>query len=301
MDKMITQNKELTLEVKDLSFTYNPDFNYKSPVLFGISFKLFPGDFLGVVGNSGSGKSTLVRIMSGLLKATSGAVLVKGMEITRFLKKDKSNRFKISATFQSPEDQLFLETVYKDVAFGPCNMGLKNEEIKECVTNAINFVGLDKNFLDQGIFELSGGEKRKVAIAGIISMNPEILILDEPTAGLDCNSSQIILSNMKKYCKTRGSIFVLVSHNLKEIAKYTNKALVLRNGKQVFFGNTSELLKLSTLERLKLPLPDPADILVQLKKIGYNVEVNDIFSTKEASEKVYELLGHNDGKNVKLL
>lgn len=281
---------KINLKVQNLSFTYNHDLGCVKSVLNNVSFELFARDFLGVVGENGSGKSTLGRVVGGLLKPTSGEVVVNGVDISNFLKKKRNNRFKISVVFQIPEDQLFMETVQKDISFGPKNMGLNSEEVNCRVRSAIRFVGLDESFLSRSMFELSGGEKRKVAIAGIVAMKPDLLILDEPTAGLDSDSSKQILINLKNYCEKSGAILVLVTHSLEEITRYTNKILVLKGGKKKFFGKTSSLLKLNTLEKLDLQLPDHTDILVKLKKLGYNVKVDDIFSVKKAAKAVLELL-----------
>ncbi len=285
---------KINLKVQNLSFTYNHDLGCVKSVLNNVSFELFARDFLGVVGENGSGKSTLGRVVGGLLKPTSGEVVVNGVDISNFLKKKRNNRFKISVVFQIPEDQLFMETVQKDISFGPKNMGLNSEEVNCRVRSAIRFVGLDESFLSRSMFELSGGEKRKVAIAGIVAMKPDLLILDEPTAGLDSDSSKQILINLKDYCEKRDAILILVTHSLEEITKYTNKILVLKGGKKKFFGKTSSLLKSSTLEKLDLQLPDHTDILVKLKKLGYNVKVDDIFSVKKAAKAVLELLKKRD-------
>jgi len=276
----------LNLKIKNLKFFYNKNFKNKVKVLDEINFELFPGDFLGLIGKNGSGKTTLVKLISGLLKPTKGSILINEEEIFKFLKREKNNRFKISATFQFPEDQIFMETVYKDIAFGLYNMCIEENEIKKIVFEALKFVGLDENIHSKSITGLSFGEKRKVAIAGVIALKPKILVLDEPTSGLDTSSREKILKNIKEYCKNNRAIIILVSHNIEEIKKYTNKVFLLENGRKKFFGPTKKFCVFSNIEETEYMIPSYSRVMLKLKRKGLKINEKNILNLGNAAKEI---------------
>ena len=280
------------LKVKNLKFKYNTNLKDSKNFLENINFELFPGDFLGLIGKNGSGKSTLVRIISGLLKPTYGNILINEENIFEFLKKEKNNRFKILTVFQFPEDQIFMETVYKDVAFGLHNMNIPINKIKKEIFEALKFVNLKEDFAYKSTIDLSFGEKRKVAIAGIIALKPRILILDEPTAGLDFESKEEILQNIRKYTDDTKSTVIFVSHNIEDIVKYTNKVLLLENGKEEFFGFTKDFLKFENLKKVKSMLPSYTRVILDLREKGFCSRINleRIFDINQAVDEIINLL-----------
>lgn len=263
----------LELKVKNLTFKYKNSTDEDRTVIENINFTANSGDTLGIIGENGTGKSTLVRIISGLLKPTSGEVLLNNLDVFKYLKSKKTNRFKVGVVFQRPEDQLFAETVYKDIAFALNNMNLKENEIKNRVLDAAKFVNLDEKKLFVSPLALSGGERRKATIAGIIAMEPKVLILDEPTTGLDSIASEIFLNNINKYKKEHNTIVILVTHSLEDVLQHTNKVLILENNKKSNFCSTKELFLHENLEKLKLYLPGPAKVLLALKNNGYAVKL----------------------------
>ena len=277
------------LKIKNLKFSYNKNFKNKVKVLDEINFELFPGDFLGLIGKNGSGKTTLVKLISGLLKPTKGSILINEEEISKFLKREKNNRFKISATFQFPEDQIFMETVYKDIAFGLYNMNIEEIEIKKRVFEALKFVGLDENIYSRNTMDLSFGEKRKVAIAGVIALKPTILALDEPTAGLDVASGEKILKNIKTFCKNNNAIVILVSHNIEDIIKYTNKVFLLESGRKRFFGTTKEFCNFSNFEKIEDMIPSYSRVMLKLKRKGFKINEKNILNLDDAVKETLKL------------
>ena len=276
-------------KIKNLEFSYNKNFKNKVKVLDEINFELFPGDFLGLIGKNGSGKTTLVKLISGLLKPAKGNILINEEEIFKFLKREKNNRFKISATFQFPEDQIFMETVYKDIAFGLYNMCIEENEIKKRVFEALKFVGLDENIYSRNTMDLSFGEKRKVAIAGVIALKPKVLVLDEPSAGLDAVSKEKILKNIKAYCKNSNAIIVLVSHSIEDILKYTNKIFLLENGRKKFFGPTKKFCDFSNIEEIEYMIPSYSRVMLKLKRKGLKINEKNILNLDEATEETLRL------------
>ena len=207
------------LEVKDVTYTYSAGTPFEHKALENVSFSVYPGEFIGIIGHTGSGKSTLMQQLNGLLKPTSGQILLDGEDIWTDKKKTRQARFRVGLVFQYPEYQLFEETVYQDIAFGPKNMGLSQEEVDRRVREAAGFVGLTEKQLEVSPFDLSGGQKRRVAIAGVIAMEPEVLILDEPTAGLDPIGRGEILGNIEAYRKTKNATIMMVSHSMEDVAR----------------------------------------------------------------------------------
>ena len=258
-------------KVKNLAFKYKNGNNEDYAVLKDINFSINSGDFLGIIGENGSGKSTLLKIIAGLLRPSSGKVLLNNVEIFKYLKDKRENRFNIGIVFQNPEEQLFEKTLYEDIAFAPKNMNLNATEIENRILSAAKFVNLSRDKLFLPIGKISGGEKRKAAIAGVIAMNPKVLILDEPTAGLDHTSSKEFFKNIKKYNEETKSTVILVSHNLEDILRYASKILVLNNGTVSIFCKTKEIFLNKNLKKIEPYLIGPCKVLVSLKNKGYNI------------------------------
>ena len=263
------------IKVEHLSYVYNPGMPNAVTALDDVSFTVEEGDFVGIIGATGSGKSTLITHMNGLNKPTSGKIYIDGRDLWEDPEKIRDFRFLTGLVFQYPEYQLFEETCYKDIAFGPKNMGLDEAEIDRRVHEAADFVGLDPALLERSPFELSGGQKRRVAVAGVMAMKPRILVLDEPAAGLDPEGRDDILSEVKEYHKKTGTTVLLVSHSMEDIAKYANRVLVMSN-KKIAMYDTVEKVFARAPELLELGLSVP-----QVTKIA-QVAVRD-FSESEAA------------------
>jgi len=259
--------------------------------LTDVSFEIGEGEFVGIIGHTGSGKSTLIQHLNGLLKPKSGKILVDGVDITGKDVKMSDIRRKIGLVFQYPEYQLFEETVRKDVAFGPLNLGLAQEEAEKRAEEAIRLVGLDyEEIADRSPFELSGGQKRRVAIAGVLAMQPELLILDEPTAGLDPKAHADVLDMIVRIHETSKNSIILVSHNMGDIARLSDKVLVMDRGRLILTGTPSEVFRQAELlESLGLALPPPAQMMRDLRAAGVPVSA-DILTIEEAEEELYRLL-----------
>ncbi len=254
------------IEIKNLSYIYSYGTCMEKKAINNVSVNMNKGEFIGLIGRTGSGKSTFIKQLNGLLKPSKGTILLDGENIWKEPKKIRDVRFKVGLVFQYPEHQLFEETVYKDIAFGPTNMGLYSQEINERVYDAICFVGLSQELLNKSPFELSGGEKRRVAIAGVIAMDPEVLILDEPTAGLDPQGREQLLTQINKYHKEKGKTVILVSHNMEDIASFADKVMVLNDGKLVKFGTTKSVFSNpNELEQIGLQVPQITRIMSCLK------------------------------------
>ena len=231
-----------------------------------VDFAAYPGEYLGIIGHTGSGKSTLIQHLNGLLKPTSGQVLFQGTDIWTDLKTTRRTRFQVGLVFQYPEYQLFEETVYKDISFGPKNMGLDEKEVDRRVRSAAYFVGLRDDQLNQSPFELSGGQKRRVAIAGVIAMEPKVLILDEPTAGLDPVGTESILSNIRAYHKAQNATIIMVSHSMEEMARTVDRLVVVNDGKIALEGAPSQVFQHGQeLEDMGLGIPQMTRVFNRLK------------------------------------
>ncbi|MEG0771343.1 MAG: energy-coupling factor transporter ATPase [Clostridia bacterium] len=277
MDKII--------KLTDLNYIYSPGTPFEWQALKNINIEIEKGEFLGIIGHTGSGKSTLISHLNGILKPTTGKILIDGEDIWNL--KDKKNiRFKVGLVFQYPEYQLFEETIYKDIAFGPYNMGLSKEEVHERVLYSLKFVGLDESILEKSPFEISGGQKRRVAIAGVIAMKPQILILDEPTAGLDPRGRDEILMNIKEYHKAEGRTVILVSHSMEDIAKTVNKVLVMNKSEVFMFDTVAKIFeRASELYDVGLAIPQITRIFLDLKNKGYDVDTS-IFNIEDALKEI---------------
>ncbi len=286
---------EAILQVENLTHTYSAGTPFQRSAVEGMSLHVGTGEFLGIIGHTGSGKSTLIQHLNGLLKPTSGRILLEGKDIWADPKSIRSVRFRVGLVFQYPEYQLFEETVYKDIAFGPKNMGLTGEDIDRRVREAAAFVGLDAELLDKSPFELSGGQKRRVAIAGVIAMEPQVLVLDEPTAGLDPRGRDDILARIQEYHRARNASVVLVSHSMEEIARNVDRIVVLSDGKVYMEGTPAQVFARSAeLERVGLDVPQVTKVATALKRRGLSID--PAVYTVEALER--QLLTLKGGEGV---
>ena len=264
---------ESIIRVDNLTHTYGVGTPFQRSAVEGLSLDIRRGEFLGIIGHTGSGKSTLIQHLNGLLKPSSGTIYLDGADIWAEPKKIRSVRFRVGLVFQYPEYQLFEDTVRKDVAFGPKNMGLDAREVERRVLAAIEAVGLDESVLDKSPFALSGGQKRRVAIAGVMAMEPEVLILDEPTAGLDPRGRESILQLLREYHEKRGSTVVLVSHSMEEIARNAQRIIVLSGGGVCMEGTPAEVFaRADELEAVGLDVPQSTKIAAALRRRGMKVE-----------------------------
>ena len=281
----------MRIEVRDLSYIYSEGMPFESVALEGVSFTVESGEFAAVIGHTGSGKSTLLMQLNGLMKPTKGCVLADGVNIHEKTKEAREARRRIGLVFQYPEYQLFEETVLKDVCFGPKNYGFPPEECEAKAIEALRLVGIDPD--DKGgvsPFELSGGEKRRVAIAGVLAMDPQVLILDEPTAGLDPKGHRDILEMVRKIHEERGLTILLVSHNMDDAARLADRVLVLDRGHLVMDGAPKDVFShYGELHSIGLSTPSSSELLHVLKEKGLNVNP-DVFSEDEAVEEIIKAL-----------
>lgn len=278
------------LELKNLSYVYGTGTPFEKTAVNNLSLSIEKGEFIGIMGHTGSGKSTLVQMLNGLMKPTSGQVLLDGEDIWANPKDIRKIRFKVGMVFQYPEYQLFEETVAKDIAFGPTNMGKSGAELEKAVNDAARFTGLKDELLEKSPFDLSGGEKRRAAIAGVIAMNPEVLVLDEPTAGLDPMGRDVLLSQIVQYHKERKNAVILVSHSMEDIARVADKIIVMNKSNLVMFDKTKEVFsKGRELEKIGLRVPQITKIMLELREKGFNVP-EGILTVDEAMDCISSLL-----------
>ncbi len=260
------------LSVHNLIYGYSKGTPFETGALKGVSLDFEQGEIVAVIGHTGSGKSTLLQHLNGLLKADSGRVLFEGKDIYSSKESLRNCRFNVGLCFQYPEQQLFESTVYADVAFGPKNMGLSEEEIKARVYESISYVGLTEDYLEKSPFDLSGGEKRRVAIAGILSMRPKVLILDEPTAGLDPVGKNNLLQLIKDYNQKTGSTVIFVSHNMDDVAVVADRVIVMNKGEVALLGKVDEVYSQGEkLASLGLAVPEITSLFLALKQEGYDL------------------------------
>ena len=279
------------IKAENIRFVYGTGTSFEKTALSDVSFEIEKGEFIGIIGNTGSGKSTLVQLLNGLLKPTDGKIYLNGKDIWEQPKKIRNVRFKVGMVFQYPEYQLFDETVYKDISYGPKNMGMSEEEIDEKVRSAAEFVGLKKELLDKSPFDLSGGEKRRAAIAGVIAMDPEVLILDEPTAGLDPLGRDALLSQIQDYHDVRKNTVILVSHSMEDIARVADRILVMSHGEKYMLDTPENVFsKGRELEKLGLQVPQVTKIMLLLKESGIDVDQN-ILTVEQAFTEIVNHLG----------
>ena len=263
---------EPILQVQHLTHTYSVGTPFQRSAVEDMSFDVYDGEFLGIIGHTGSGKSTLIQHLNGLLRPTSGQILLHGKDIWAEPKKIRDVRFQVGLVFQYPEYQLFEETVYKDIAFGPINQGKTGEELDRCVREAARLVGIRDDQLDKSPFELSGGQKRRVAIAGVIAMEPKVLILDEPTAGLDPVGVESILGNIRDYHQAHNATIILVSHSMEEVARTVDRLVVVNDGRIPFHGAPSEVFQHGPeLEAMGLGVPQMTRVFNRLRAMGVDI------------------------------
>ncbi|SHI18955.1 energy-coupling factor transporter ATPase [Sporanaerobacter acetigenes] len=284
----------MMIKIKNLNFIYNPNSPFETKALNNVNLEINEGDFIGLLGHTGSGKSTLIQHLNGLIKPTSGSIIVDGVDITEKGADLKSIRQKVGLVFQYPEYQLFEETVYKDIAFGPKNLGLDDSEIDSRVRRAMELVGLDfESLKDRSPFELSGGQKRRVAIAGVLAMEPKVLILDEPTAGLDPRGRDEILGEIKSLYNKGNITIILVSHSMEDVARLVNKIVVMHKGEVAMEGTPREIFRRAEeLESMGLGIPQVTYFMRKYKESGNDVS-SDVLTIDEAKEELLRYLRRN--------
>ena len=272
------------IRIENLTHTYGEGTPFRRSAVENLSLDIYHGEFLGLIGHTGSGKSTLIQHLNGLLKPTGGRVLLDGEDIWADPKKIRSVRFRVGLVFQYPEYQLFEETVYRDIAFGPTNMGLTGAELDRRVHDAARFAGLDEGLLQKSPFALSGGQKRRVAIAGVIAMEPEVLILDEPTAGLDPAGRESILQNIRDYQKAQNATVIMVSHSMEEIASNVTRLVVMNDGRIARTGTPREVFThAQELMEIGLDVPQVTRVFLRLRELGLDVDTS-VFTVEQAKE-----------------
>lgn len=277
------------ITVENLSYFHARKTPYEIKALDGIDLNIQSGTVTGLIGHTGSGKSTLVQMFNGLLRPYEGRVLLDGADIWAKPKDINKIRFRVGLVMQYPEYQLFEETIYKDIAYGPKNMGLSDDEIRQRVLEAADFVGLDRELLDKSPFDLSGGQKRRAAIAGIIAMRPELLILDEPAAGLDPRGRDAIFNNIVEYQKKSGSTVLIVSHSMEDMARYCDRLIVMSGAKILLEGECREIFtRADELSAVGLDVPQITRLMLALKEKGIEFDTS-VFTVEEALEEILRL------------
>lgn len=280
---------EPIIETRDLCCTYSIGTPFEHKALDTVNFTAYPGEYIGIIGHTGSGKSTLIQHLNGLLKPTAGQVLLEGKDIWSDKKLTRQARFKVGLVFQYPEYQLFEETVYKDIAFGPKNMQLEPVEVDRRVRESATFVGLTEAQLEKSPFELSGGQKRRVAIAGVIAMEPEVLILDEPTAGLDPVGREDILANINAYHRAKNATIIIVSHSMEEMARTVQRVVVINDGVIPLDGTPHEVLSHGKeLIDMGLGIPQVTQVFQRLKELGLPIQ-DGVYTLEEAKGELLAL------------
>ncbi len=282
------------LSTHNLIFEYSKGTPFKTGALKGVSLDFEKGEIIGIIGHTGSGKSTLLQCLNGLLKPDSGEVLLDGENINRSKQSVRNCRFRVGLCFQYPEYQLFESTVYKDVAFGPKNMKLSEAEVDKRVRDAVKFTGLSEDYLEKSPFDLSGGEKRRVAIAGVISMEPEVLILDEPTAGLDPIGKKSLLSLIKEYNSLTGRTVIFVSHSMDDVAKIADRVIVMNDGSSELSGTVDEVYSQGDrLVSLGLDVPEITRLFIKLNEAGFKLPTN-VYTVDDAKDAIIKYLKEGD-------
>lgn len=272
------------LETQDLTYIYSQGSPFEKTAVDHVNIKIEEGEMVGVMGHTGSGKSTLIQHFNGLLKPSSGKILLDGQDIWADKTKIRDVRFQVGLVFQYPEYQIFEETVYKDIAFGPKNMGLDDAEIKKRVLETAHDIGLDEELLNRSPFDLSGGQKRRVAIAGVMAMNPKVLILDEPTAGLDPAGRDMILGHIKAYHERVKNTVLIVSHSMEDIAGFADKILVMNKGKLFCYDDTEKVFsRAEEISEIGLDVPQITKVFLELKKRGLDFG-KDVYTVEYAKK-----------------
>ena len=279
------------IRTENLNYIYGGGTAFEKSAVTNINLEIEQGEFVGIIGHTGSGKSTLIQHFNGLLRPTSGKVYIDGHDIWEKPKEIRKFRFKVGLVFQYPEYQLFEETVYKDIAFGPTNMGLTKDEVDERVLEAAGLVGLKDKHMSKSPFELSGGQKRRVAIAGVMAMRPDVLILDEPTAGLDPRGRDMILGEIQRYHIQNKNTVLLVSHSMEDIARYAHKVLVMNRSEVFLYDNVEAVFAHAReIADMGLAVPQITRICIALRDLGYNISP-ETYTVESAKEQILALLG----------
>lgn len=279
------------LTLDNVTYTYGAHSPFEKHAIRGVSMDIHAGELLGIIGHTGSGKSTLIQHLNGLLRPNEGRVLLDGNDMWAEPKKIREVRFRVGMVFQYPEHQLFEDTIYKDIAFGPKNMGLSEEEIDRRVRQAAAYVGLDESLLEKSPFDLSGGEKRRAAIAGVMAMEPEVLILDEPTAGLDPRGREQVLAMIQDYRKTRNTTVVLVTHSMEDVARVADRILVMSEGRVAMLDTVEAVFsRAQELEAIGLTVPAVTKTLLLLQRRGVAVDTA-AYTVEAAAAQILSLLG----------
>lgn len=274
------------IETKHLSHIYSPGTPFERGALTDVDFTVYEGEYLGIIGRTGSGKSTLIQHLNGLLQPTEGQILFRGQDIWASREVTRATRFQVGLVFQYPEYQLFEETVYKDISFGPKNMGLDKDEVDRRVREAASFVGLKDEMLEKSPFELSGGQKRRVAIAGVIAMEPTVLILDEPTAGLDPVGVESILDNIRTYHEAKNATIILVSHSMEEVARTVDRLAVVCGGRIPFTGAPREVFAHGDeLLSMGLGVPQMTRVFTRLRAMGLDIDPS-VYTVEQARDAI---------------
>ena len=278
------------IEIKNLSYTYGEKTAFEKTAVENVNVNIEKGEVIGIIGHTGSGKSTFVQMLNGLIRPTSGEIILDGKNIWEKPKEIRKIRFKVGMVFQYPEYQLFDETVYKDISFGPINMGKNEKEIEVAVRRAARFVNLPDKLLEKSPFDLSGGEKRRAAIAGVIAMDPEVLILDEPTAGLDPKGRDLLLSQIRQYHRQRNNTIFLVSHSMEDVAQIADKVMVMNKSHLEMFDTPKNIFsRVEEIEKMGLRVPQVTKIVTILKEKGYDLP-DGILTVDQAFIEITNLL-----------
>ncbi len=286
------------IETHNLSFTYSKGTPFEKKAINNINISINENEIIGIVGHTGSGKSTLIKLFNALLRPSSGQIYLDGKDIWENPKKIREVRFKVGLVFQYPEHQLFEDTVYKDISFGPKNMGLKPKDIDTNVINAVKFIDFPMDLLQNSPFELSGGQKRRAAIAGVIAMDPQVLILDEPSAGLDPKGREYLINQISTYHKKRGNTVIFVSHSMEDIAKIADRVLVLDNGNALMFDKPSKVFSnAQKLQQIGLDIPDITKVMIKLRQKGFKLDEN-IITIDQAVSSIKNLINQKGRGNL---
>lgn len=295
MQKTVAQMDNIIIKTTGVAHTYSAGTPFEHAAVRGVDFEAAHGEYVGIIGHTGSGKSTFIQHLNGLLKPDSGQIYVGGVDIHSSKEETRRARFRVGLVFQFPEYQLFEETVYKDIAFGPRNMGLGEQEIDERIREGASFVGLPEEFLEKSPFELSGGYRRRAAIAGVMAMRPEVLILDEPTAGLDPHGRDELMSNIDNYRIQSGATIIVVTHSMEEVAKRADRVYVFEDGVIAMQGTPTEVFRHGErLHAMGLGVPKAAVLADKLRALGVPLG-EDIFTTEGICEAIISL---RDGKGT---
>lgn len=284
------------VKTENLTYTYSKGTPFEKIAVKNVNLEIEQGELVGVIGHTGSGKSTLIQHFNGLLKPTSGKIYIDGTDIWESKEITRQTRFKVGIVFQYPEYQIFEDTIFKDISFGPKNMGLDEKSIRECVCEAADMVGIPHSMFEKSPFELSGGQKRRVAIAGVMAMKPSVLILDEPAAGLDPSGRTEIFNQIKQYHKNTGSTVLIVSHSMEDIAEYTTKLLVMNNAELFCYDDTPKVFsRADEISEIGLAVPQITSVFRELRKKGFDFN-GDAYTVEAARNLILDYVRKKKGE-----